>query len=163
MFNIDTDRLIEDLLSPRLRTADILRLLKSIMQPIKSMVVWINSFRTATTAKLSYNAQVCSLERLLNDRFDQANREIYITDAVSLFPLIAYPYPDVDHRIITTTASDFLNHPLVTRQASILGENLHRFIINISDSNDIRNREIEIIALTNQYKFSGKSFILLYY
>lgn len=157
MFNINTDQLIEDLLSPRLRTTTVLQILKSILLPIKSMIVMINTFRTATTLKLSYNGQVCSLERLLNDRFDPINRDIFITDAVSVYTVIAYPSEDVDRRIIISQT------PMIAYDESIIGQNLNKFIVNIPESNEVRLLKNQIIATVQLYKLAGKVFIIKFY
>lgn len=157
MFNINTDRLIEMLLSPRLIASAFLCMLKSILQPVKSLVLSINSYRTATELKLSFNGQVCSLERLLNDRFDPTERNIYITDAESIHPLIAYPSEDVDRRIIITDS------PVIAYNESVIGDNMNKFIVNIQDSNELRAIESQIIATVQLYKLSGKVFIIKFY
>lgn len=157
MFNINTDRLIEMLLSPRLLTISLLLTLRSIIEPIKSLLAQLNLFRTATTEKLSYNGQVCSLERLLNDRFDSVNREIFISDAASVYAVIAYPSEDVDRRIIISDT------PVIAYDESIIGDNLNKFIVNIPDSNEVRLLDNQIKATVQLYKLAGKVFIIKFY
>lgn len=163
MFNINTDQLIEDLLSPRLRTTTVLQVLKSILQPIKSLVSWLNSFRTATATKLSYNGQVCSLERLLNDRFDPVNRLTYITDDVTIAPLIAYPKDDVLRRIIVSDIASFPNYNVIARDQSEVGGILNKFVVNVHNDPAIVARENELIAIVRQIKLSGTIFKIRYY
>jgi hypothetical protein len=163
MFNINTDRLIEMLLSPRLLTASILAVLKSILEPIKTLVSKINTFRDDTTGKLSFNGQVCSLERLLNLKFpDPAGDRIFITDAANIPMLVAYPYQDANHLIIVTSEANFSNYPVIAYCRDQIGDNSNKFIINIPDSNEAINNETQLIALVNRYRFAGKSFILRY-
>ena len=163
MFNINTDRLIEMLLSPRLLASAFISVLKSILEPIKSLLTQLNAYRTVTTTKLSYNGQVCHLERLLNNGFDPINREIYITDAISISMLVIYPADNVDNRVIVAPASGFENYPVIAYQRAVVGDKLHNFIVNIPDSNEVRARENELKATVSRYKFSGKGFFLRYY
>lgn len=163
MFNIITDKLIEDLLSPRLRTDVIIRFLRSIFAPIKTLVTHLNSFRNETTLKLSYNAQVCSIERLLNDRFDNVLRRITIGDMASVNMLVAYENEYLDERIIVADAADFEQYPVIVYDYVEVGDNTHRFIINIPDEVQLHNIEAQLIALTNRYKFAGKTFRLRYF
>ena len=160
MFNIDTDKLVEMLLSPRLFTATLVAMLKSILEPAKWLIDKINIFRNNTITKMSYNGQVCSLERLLNDNFDAENRDIYITDAPSIQMLVAYQQEDTPRRIIVAPADDFANYPVIAYQRSVVGENLHNFIINIPDSNEVRARENELKAIVTRYKLANKGFYL---
>lgn len=163
MFNINTDRLIEILVSIRLQTMTLVLFLKSILEPIKNLMSKINVFRNSTTDKLSYCGQVCSLERLLNDRFDLVNRDIYITDALSVKPLIIYSYQDVEKLITVTNTANFESHPIIAPRSSGIGDNLDKFVIHVPDSNEARSRENELRACVNLYKFSGKGFFIKYY
>lgn len=163
MFNVNIDHLIEMLLSPRLLMSSFVVLLQSLIDPIKSLIASLNDYRIYTFNKLDYNGQVCSLERLLNYRFAPVDGDIFITDADSISMLVAYPADDSLHHIIVSTSANFADYSLIAYRNELIGNNFHRFLVHIPDSNEIRVRENELKATVQQYKLAGKGFILRYY
>lgn len=164
MFNLNTDRFKDILISARLLKSHFVAIIDSCLSAIKSLIAQLNLFRTSINAKLSYNGQVCSLERLLNDRFDAVNRDIFITDAESIDMLIAYEYLDIPkHIIVCENIVDFADYQVIAYKNEIIGDNLHKFIINVPNETPIVLREDELRALVNRYRLAGKLFYIIYF
>jgi hypothetical protein len=77
-FNIDFDILAIDLVPTFLRKIRKLAFVNACVSPIKRMYNQWASNRKANLYKLVHNGQVCYLRKVLNDRFDQSLRRIYI-------------------------------------------------------------------------------------
>lgn len=163
MFNVIISKIAEFIIAKILQTTTYMQIAYSCLHPTQYIVDELNLFRSSITNRLSYNAQVCSIERLLNDRFDADNREIYITDAQNVDALVAYEYQDENSRIIVSDLSDFDEYEVVITSMDEIGNNNNKFTINIGDSNYIRSHENELIALVKRYKVAGKGFNIRYY
>lgn len=163
MYNFNVENHIHQNVPKKLNSPVIISILKVITWPLRLIIYSLNMFVSDTNNKLSYNSQLCSMEGLLNDRYDTINRDISITDAASISMLVAYPADDASNRIIISTSANFNNHPVIAFQNEIIGYNLDKFNVNIPDSNEIRLRENELKATVKLYKLAGKGFILRYY
>src|ERR1035437_5972871 len=80
MLKIDYDRLLLWLLPPFLRKPVMLSWLTALITPIKSLYVDFVAYAAFSDYKLRGTGQVCSLIRVLNDRFDSTLRRIRIED-----------------------------------------------------------------------------------
>ncbi len=90
IYDIDHSKLIIWLIPNRLRNA---RLIVFFQVMCYSIIVLYQSFRRYKAAKeyqLLISPQVCYIQRLLNDRYDYAQRRIIVTDADDKPPLIVY-------------------------------------------------------------------------
>jgi hypothetical protein len=163
MYNFNIQRLVEILLSPRLLVSEIYYFTISILDAVRILIDDLNAFVADVMSRLSYNGQVCHLERLLNDKFDLTNRGIYITDAESIPPLIAYSKEDVLRRIIISDSASFENYKVIARARGQIGSNSNKFIINIPNDPAIVARENELIATVKLLKLAGTIFIIKYY
>lgn len=64
--------------------------LNSLVAPLKSLYTAFLSFRESMLYFLSITPQVCRLQKLLNDRYDNQQRRIRIVDGVEYLPLWLY-------------------------------------------------------------------------
>jgi hypothetical protein len=80
MLRVDYDRLLSWLLPPFLRKAVMLSWLTVLITPIKSLYVSFVAYADFANYKLRGTGQVCSMQRVLNDRFDSTLRRIRIKD-----------------------------------------------------------------------------------
>lgn len=135
--------------------------LRVILSPMDYISALFSSFKNSTSYKLSKNAQICYLESLLNDALDNTERRIFITDAESIDMLIAYDYQNVEKRIIVADIANFEDYKVITYPTAIIGDNLHKFIVNCPTS--IATNEPQLRALTNLYKFAGKQYFIVYF
>lgn len=163
MYNFNIQRLVELLLSPRLIVSEIYYFIISILDAVRILVDDMNAFIADIMSRLSYNGQVCHLERLLNDKFDSTNRGIYITDAFNIPHLIAYQQQDVLRRIIISDAGSFDDYKIIARARLQIGNGFNKFIVNVPNDPAIVARENELIATVKLFKLAGTRFIIQYY
>jgi len=115
--------------------------------------VRFKDFRLAMLNKLSYNSQYPNLQRLLNDKFDDAERRIKVYDAPNIInSTIAYNSGQFGKSQLRT---DFVIH-------SWREWGYRAFIVDISGmpSGFISNIDNinQITKLVNIYKFSGTKY-----
>ena len=63
-----------------LRKAKLIALLDSMTHPLRWLQSKFATYRESVTYRLSITSQVCYLQKLLNDRYDNTDRRIYISD-----------------------------------------------------------------------------------
>jgi hypothetical protein len=80
MLKIDFDRLLVWLLPPFLRKIRMVSWLRALITPIYVMYVEFIAFADNANYRLRGTGQVCSMQRVLNDRFDTSLRRISIID-----------------------------------------------------------------------------------
>jgi hypothetical protein len=83
MFNIDFNKFILQLLPLMFRRPVWYAWMKSLVYPVKEIYNQFIDFREAKKYQLNHNGQVFSMEDVLNDRFDNADRRIYLTDGLT--------------------------------------------------------------------------------
>lgn len=83
MYNLDYNKLNEQVTPSFLRKDRLTGLLQSIIFPVKQLFEIFKKFREAKIYELTHSGQIFSLENVLNDRFDQIDRRIYITDGLT--------------------------------------------------------------------------------
>lgn len=79
-YTIDFYRLSLLLMPTFLRTGLIAAFLRAIVSPLQMLYAVFGNFRADADYKLSHNSQVCYLQKVLNDTFDNTLRRITITD-----------------------------------------------------------------------------------
>lgn len=137
--------------------------LRVVLSPLDYLSNLFSQFKDNVSYKLSKNSQICYLESVLNDALDNSQRRIFITDAESVDMLIAYEYQDVRKIIVCEDISEFANYEVIAYQSQVIGNNLNKFIINLPNESQIITRETELRALTNRFRFAGKSFYIIYF
>lgn len=90
IFDIDYGKLIVQLKPVRLRKAKIKAFTKVLVSPIVVLYNDFKSFRLEVLYELNHNGQICRLEGMLNDKFDNSLRRIYIVDAPIVLPLFIH-------------------------------------------------------------------------
>ena len=80
MYNIDFDTIVKTLLPVNLRKSKTIDFLKSLIAPLKALFSDFNTYRLNTLKLLSYNGQVISIQKKLNDDFDDNLRRIFISN-----------------------------------------------------------------------------------
>lgn len=84
MILIDLHYLINVLLPPVHRLGGIIYYLRAAMKPLDDILQAFYSFFDQVKYNLLFNGQVLNLEHILNNKFDNTNRGIYITDAINV-------------------------------------------------------------------------------
>lgn len=80
IFNTDIIAHARQCLPPSWRRPLLLAFTDCVVEPLRTLQTRLLKFRTQVAYKLSFTSQVYSLENLLNDRYDNTDRRIYISD-----------------------------------------------------------------------------------
>lgn len=150
IFNIDYDVLVQLLVRAKLRGANVLLVLKSLAAPVKRLYDQFSAFRTVNLYYLEHNSQVCKMEAVLNDRFDQALRRITILDGEDLEPLYVFQEPEL-HPLYAFQESE--NQALYLYQQSQTDIGVD-FIVKVPAT--VSFDVIELKALVNYYRLPSK-------
>ena len=88
MYSIDLENIAHKLIPLGLRKLKFANFIKAVVKPMSSVRADFKKLISRTNYDLSFTGQVIYLEHLLNNEFDNVNREIYIVDGAN----IAYNY-----------------------------------------------------------------------
>lgn len=81
LFRIAYDKLIPALIPWRLRGPKLMAWCRSLIAPLKTIYSLFSKNRDNNLYYLKHNSQVCSMQAVLNDRWDAGLRRIKIVDA----------------------------------------------------------------------------------
>jgi hypothetical protein len=90
IYNVDFKILAQLLLLTMLRRDSNNSLLNATIKPLELLHENFQAFRSDVTNKMSYNSQVFSIQKMLNDRFDNDSRRIRIAQTNVREPLMLY-------------------------------------------------------------------------
>ena len=143
------------LLPPRLRKTKIIALLQAFIKGLQTVNDYFVAFVQEAFYKVSFTGQVQYLEHILNDRYDNTLRRIYIEDALQLQP---YLYNKAENRppIIIYNKSEGQT-PFYLKN-KIEYESDYDFIFNVPTGILTLELERAIKSLVKIYKIAGKRF-----
>lgn len=171
LFDVDYDVLVRQLMPVRLRLLKSLAWLKCLVAPVKSLHNLFRINREGNVYFLAHNGQVCYLEAVLNDIFDNLHRNIFISDPAYFDPIYIYEdieikpvYIDMDSEIGTSVISPPDPIPCYLDDEVYAGSGIS-FIINVplivyGDPGFDLNR---LKALADKYKLVGRSYTVVTY
>lgn len=150
MYNIDFNRLVTWLLPGLITKPKFQSWLRGLIEPLKTIQKAFNKNRESNLYKLRHNSQVFSIVNVLNDRFDNGQRRIYITDGLT------------KDRIYIHTRQElkplFLGQIFLWNRGDYADTGVD-FIVWIPVQIFITPQDlIEVRALITYYKLSGKRF-----
>lgn len=152
IFDINYNTLIRWLVPVALRAPVTLAWLGVLCWPIIKLYQVFSRNRSANLYRLQITGQVCFLEKMLNDRYDPAERRIYISEATERPPL--YLYQDAENKPV------YLGEmPLY--QDTEFGINLDDFVVFVH--NMIIFEFNEMRSLVNLYKLAGTRYSVQFY
>ena len=94
LFDIDYNALVWQNLPVRLRTPVQYAWLKCLSAPVKFLYNLFKANRKNNLYLLAHDSQVCYMQAVLNDTFDNVSRGIYISDGLFHDPLFVYLVPE---------------------------------------------------------------------
>lgn len=158
IFDLDITKLAKMLLPTFWRKPRIIALVTILTMPLADLYSQFLDYKKATEYKMSFTPQVCQLERLLNDKYDNIQRRIYIENPVPV--AIDYLYYKIE------------NKPIYLYRKS---DNKPNFIYRQNTYNDVNSdftitiplelqglNEVELRALVNYYKLFSKTYTVRY-
>jgi hypothetical protein len=153
IFDIDYPKLIRLLFPPRLRKVVHINWLKAITYPVNVLYQQFLRNRDANLYRLSITPQVVYMEKLLNNRYDLADRGIYIVDASSNEVTWIYQEAESKPRYLYTEAEA---QPIYIYTEAEIGNEPVDFYVMVP--NGIPFNENEMSALIDTYKLAGMAY-----
>jgi hypothetical protein len=152
IFNIDYNTLIRWLVPVPLRQPKMIAWLQALVWPVVQLYQAFRKNRDGNLYRLSITPQVCFLEKMLNDRFDNADRRIFIDDAIDRPPV--YLYQDAEEKPVYLGT-----RPLY--QDTEFGINLDDFTVWVHSSIVFEFNEMR--SLINLYKLAATRYSIQFY
>lgn len=151
IFNIDFKRWVYWLMPSFMRKPTFYAMLLALISPIEALYNKFIVNRATNLYKLNHNSQVFSMQNVLNDRFDNTLRRIYITDGLTRDRLYLYTRPE--------------NKPLYLQvylyNSSDYADTGIDFIVWVPGGVNLNDTDkTEMAALIKFYKLAGKRFII---
>ncbi len=162
IYNIDFGNLANLLTPPFLRKVKLIDWLIVLLKPLEEVNVSFKSFRNDAIYQVTHNGQVFSLQKVLNDAYDNTERRIRIVDSFVVDPL--YIYPEDDERPVYVYPEG--QEPPYVYDDVVFEEIDVDFIVLLpsdfrpSNDEDRRILEIQIRSLINYYKLASKRYVL---
>jgi hypothetical protein len=145
----------------RLNTQDRLDWLWSLFVPFQNIRLDFLDFVSAKRYDLTRTAQVIMLEDLLNNEFDNVNRQIYIGDANLLAYTFLYMYQE--NQPATAFFMDTEIPPNVPPSLYLNEEYDQGYDFIVFVPTGLLYDEEKLRALVNKYKLAGKRYIIQYF
>ena len=154
-YDIDFDKMLELNTPEKLQVEpDYLAWMGVLFYPLAKMYADFLRFCDATIYDLLFTGQVCSLERLLNDKYDFTARRIYIEDAVIQSPI--YLYQDVENKDVDLyTDAESIAVSIFT-DGETNGQTSNHFIVFVPMAIVFDNEEMKSVIM--QKRLVGKRF-----
>lgn len=115
IYNIDWDYFILDNVPIEQQKPITLKWLNIILKPIARLHIEFLAFRNQALYKVNHNSQICYLQAVLNDSFDNTQRRIIIRNAILREPLWFYE-PEENKPVVFYEPED--NKPVYFREES---------------------------------------------
>lgn len=153
IYDIDYRKLVRWMTPHALRQAAMLSWVYGITSAVVTVYQLFLRYRTAKLYQLSITPQVCYLEKMLNDRFDNTERRIYIDDGITYDP--PYLYLDSEEKPIWLYTS---GEPVlfIYTDGETVGTSSDDFVVYVPGVLSFNNDEMK--ALLNAYKLAGKRY-----
>ena len=125
----------------------------ALHEPIKNIYDKFMDKRAEDWYRLAHNGQVCSLEKVLNDRFDSINKRITIIDGNTYERLFIYTTVEQQPRYL----GKLFIHP-----ANDYADTGVDFIVVAPKDIEQQTNIYEFKALVNLYKLADKRYKIIY-
>lgn len=158
VYTLDFKRFSIHMLPMDLRKPKMVAWVNSLLKPVANLHTKFINDRRKTVYKIDHTSQVFSLEKVLNDAFDQQERRIYIVDGVYRSALYFYN-PEENAPI------HFYNPEENKNQYFYNPEELQNldvdFVVVLPKSFDT-GKELRIRALVDFYRLPDKTYEFIY-
>ena len=165
VYNINWRKFIIENLEVDLRRVKTVKWLEVLFKPIIWLHIEFLAFRTQALYKVNHNSQICYLQAVLNDSFDNVQRRIIIRNAILREPLWFYE-PEENKPVLFYEESD--NKPVYFREESeFIGDGADFLVLvpialkptNTQEENALL---IKMKAQIDYYKLLVKNYIILW-
>src|SRR5690554_4187701 len=118
IYNINWFRLVKMLILPAVNKPTLLAFINSVLAPIRTNYDAFLSFKEDAEYRVQHNGQICFLQKMLNDQFDNSLRRIRVQNVKPKERLWFYLpeddkpvffYNEVDHPVYFYNPEDYYN------------------------------------------------------
>ena len=160
-FDVDFDLLVWAYLPVRRRLTAWMAWLRALLSPLRGLHILFTSFRTDNLYYLAHNGQVCFLEAVLNDTFDNVSRGIFISDPVYHDPLFLYRRTELNPlwlgRRSEVGATPYPDPEWFYTDAEVYLLTVDTFIVNVPSAITLDTNTISRMkALIDKYRLVSK-------
>ena len=165
VYNINWRKFIIENLEVDLRRVKTVKWLEVLFKPIIWLHIEFLAFRTQALYKVNHNSQICYLQAVLNDSFDNTQRRIIIRNAILREPLWFYE-PEENKPVLFYEESD--NKPVYFREESeFIGDGADFLVLVPIDLKPTNTQEenallIKMKAQIDYYELFVKNYIILW-
>lgn len=165
VYNINWRKFIIENLEVDLRRVKTVKWLEVLFKPIIWLHIEFLAFRTQALYKVNHNSQICYLQAVLNDSFDNVQRRIIIRNATLREPLWFYE-PEENKPVVFYEPED--NNPVYFREESeFIGDGADFLVLVPIDLKPTNTQEenallIKMKAQIDYYKLFVKNYIILW-
>lgn len=157
MFNLDLQYLRLILIPIRLRKQKFLLFMRVIFTPLNYVQTLFNQFFNNIKNDLSFTGQVIYLEHLLNDKFDNSLRRIYIDEASNIEELFVFQSNESDELTHIYQYNENPAEHYLFSNMEIESDNDFTIVLPIGLSFDINY----LTAIVNRYKTASVRYNIL--
>jgi hypothetical protein len=152
LFSVDFEKLGKMMLPVKARALSVLAIVKTLLAQLAWVYEVFTIKREEHLYRVNHNGQVCKLEAVLNDRFDNVLRRIYIEDEVALLP--KWMYKRVESKKTYFRRRSETAPVYMRRRSELTFGGAFVIVLPLGLSYDLA----ELKSLTNQYKIAGKHY-----
>lgn len=153
IFQINWFRLVKMLVFPAVQKPVLLAFINALLAPIRTKYNNFIQFKTDTDYRVQHNGQVCYLQKMLNDKFDNSLRRIRVQN-VPAKPRLSFYQPEDDKSVFF-----YEDEPLVHFYTPNSYYNEFDFEVLIPTS--LSHYNDQIATEINYYKIYSKNYQII--
>lgn len=155
IYAVNWNKLVSWLLPNELFKPKMFAWCKALIAPISSLHGSFLAFRKQQNYELSITGQVCLLEKLLNDKFDNTLRRIFITDGEKSKRKYAFTKNEFVPLPIYTEGE---NKPVFVYLDGEINSLTYHFIVNVPTG--LRFNNDVMISVLNSFKLPSRKYVI---
>lgn len=118
IYNVNWFRLVKMLVLPAIAKPTLLAFINSALAPLRTKYDEFLNFKIDAEYRVNHNGQVCYLQKMLNDKFDNSLRRIKVQNVKPKEQLWVYQpedekpvyvYDEIDHPVYVYNKEDYYN------------------------------------------------------
>lgn len=156
LFDVDFTKVVKNTLPVRLRGAAMQAWLVALLAPVIYAYNLFRANRANNLYRLAHNSQVCYMQAVLNDKFDNVLRRIIIVDAGYRDPI--YIYQSIEDKDVGLYMGSE-NQPVYLYTAGEIGAGVYDFIVQVPATISFQTPQMR--AVIDTYRLVSKSNYLI--